>query len=271
MSVQSWASRARSSEERQNVESQHLVDIFERLLTNQSTPEQAATDINAVLEPLMRTNPADLRIISVWGILCHAVRELGNDRQRSHCLVEFLESMKKLQIKDEAGNDLKHDWGGRFWSDLPAFGMMFRDYGIALESDDDLETNKWLAQKTEFLNASSFAATALASTPELSGFTFHFLNCMNETFGGVDDMPAPGVRAAMYIPAVWAWISIGGTKIYELCRESKVSGFGMDNWESWKKRLDEIAADDSIGSEERALALKAKDVMINIQNETGNS
>ncbi|KAI8631826.1 hypothetical protein F5Y19DRAFT_376974 [Xylariaceae sp. FL1651] len=275
MSIPAWASKARSMKDYENDEAQKVINIFERLLTKDLAPEQAAADINTVLEPVMRTNRSDLRIISPFLILSNAVRELGSDREVSGRLVSLLESLRMIQAKDESGNDLSYEWGGKLWTDLPTFGATFRDYGgIDLDYkslEDGIKLSEWFAQKTRLLNATSFAATALVSAQSMSGMAFYIPACMEDALGPPDDSLEPRFNAAMYIPAVSAWISIAGNHIFNLCRESKTHGFSMDNWELWKKKLGDVALDDSIGDEEREIALKVKDEMTRIQTESGNT
>ncbi|KAI0451273.1 hypothetical protein F5B21DRAFT_507429 [Xylaria acuta] len=96
MSVRSCASKARSSDE--------YIEI--------TNSEHAAVGTNAVLGPIMKTNPAGLHIISVWGILCHAVPELGNYQRVSRLLIALVSPMQMLQNEDEAGNNAEYEWGG---------------------------------------------------------------------------------------------------------------------------------------------------------------
>ncbi|KAI0870945.1 hypothetical protein GGS24DRAFT_473294 [Hypoxylon argillaceum] len=228
--VKSWASESRARDDHQSVEAQHIIDICEKLFLNKTSPADAAQSINDELYALMKANPADLRITSVWGIVCHAVRE--------------------------------------FWKDLPGFALTF---DADLEPDEDLTDSEWLAQKTHFHNATSFAATALAASPHFSGFIFFFPVCMRDAFGGVDDEPAPPVRAAMYIPAVLAWLVNAGDNIYQLSKEGTQKGLDTDAWLSWKNSLDQVAADSSIGDDMRRLASEAKHTMSGIETRFGDS
>ncbi|KAI0468725.1 hypothetical protein F4859DRAFT_516885 [Xylaria cf. heliscus] len=267
-SVQSWASKARAYNDHQSVEAQHIIDILEKLFLNKTdlSPTDAAHSISDKLYPLMKTNPADLRITSVWSIVCHAARELGSDRSTSLLLVQMLDAMQKIEVKGEDGNSIRKDWGGYFWKDLPGFSLTFREYGVDLETDEGLTDDEWLAQKTHFHNATSFAATALGTSPQFSGFIFFFLTCMGDAFGGVDDEPPPPpVRAAMYIPAVHAWLANAGDRIYQMIKDGTQQGLNADVWLSWKNSLGQVAADTSIEDDMRRLALEAKGVMDSVQ------
>jgi hypothetical protein len=130
MDIPTWASTARSSEQYRHPESQSLIDVFQGLLEGTSTPEQAAHSITATLEPLVRRSPSDLRIAAVWFIICDLARNFGGDLEVSKRLSDLLDSMKKIQVKDQHRYDIKH-WGRAYWTELPAFGLSFREYGIS--------------------------------------------------------------------------------------------------------------------------------------------
>jgi hypothetical protein len=130
MSVHEWASKERSSEEREDSESQYFIDIFQSLLEGTSAPKDAARDIAATCEPFIQENPNDLRIVSIWGIFSEAVRHFGSSPEAQQRLIGFLDEISKLRAKDKSGNDLKHEWAGRYWEDLPTFSLTFREYAI---------------------------------------------------------------------------------------------------------------------------------------------
>lgn len=131
MSVKAWADQKRSSKNQQDPENQRMIDAFQRLLEGQSTPEAAARSIAAICEPLIKRDPSNLRNGAVWGILCDAVRTLGGSNEVNERLVDLLSSMTKLpDVTDGHGNAIKHEWGGRYWTDLPMFALRFREYGI---------------------------------------------------------------------------------------------------------------------------------------------
>ncbi|TRX95105.1 hypothetical protein FHL15_004190 [Xylaria flabelliformis] len=134
----------------------NIIDIFEKLFLNKTSPADAAYSINDELYPFMKANPADLCITLVWGIM--------------------LDAMREIETKGEDGNSIRKDWD--------------------LEPDESLTDSEWLAQKTHFHNATSFAATALAASPPFFGFIFFFLVCMGNAFGLVDNELASPVRAA---------------------------------------------------------------------------
>ncbi|XXH00589.1 hypothetical protein Hte_006937 [Hypoxylon texense] len=174
MSIQAWATNARSSTEHQTPESQRLVDAYGALLEGKSTPEESACSISAVLEPLIKRDPNDLRIASVWGLFCGAMRHVGSDQTASKRLLDLLNCISMLQVKNDHGNDIKHEWGGRFWADLPMYGLMSREYDKVcfqlltetdIKPDEGMDISDWVGQKSCYFNAAPFAAVFLAGSP----------------------------------------------------------------------------------------------------------
>lgn len=124
-----WVDVARASKERQNPESQSIIDVFKGLWKAHATPEEAAQCIANILEPVLREDPSDLRIFAAWGILCDAVRAEGSSQDSSKGVLLLLESLQTIKAFDRAGKELRYMGDGRFWEHLPAFSWMFRDYG----------------------------------------------------------------------------------------------------------------------------------------------
>ncbi|KAI0388162.1 hypothetical protein F5Y04DRAFT_275013 [Hypomontagnella monticulosa] len=265
MSIQAWASRTRSSELLQSTESQRLIDAFESFLLNECTAEDAANNIASILEPIIRGAPSDVRHATVWSVLCDAIRELGSDLDISRHLINLLDTLRQIEVKDGHGDILKHEWGGSYWTNLPTFALHFREYGIDVESDLDMEIEEWLAQKSPFLNATSFAALCLSNSSNMSGMAFYVSGCMGELQSDPDITPEMRYRSALYVPAAAAWITISGQKIYELCKNMEWS-LDQDKWESWERSLGEIAVDDQVKPEIQEISLQTKDKMIVIRN-----
>lgn len=286
MSIQSWAAR-RSSKENQGTESQELNAVFQSLVMGEITPEETARAIATITEPLIRANPSDARIGSVWGVLCDVVRERGGDPQISKDIVDLILALKNMQVEDEHGNVLKHG-PNEYWANLPMFALTFREYGIGtalhnfatvifirctrlltqradIEPQEGLETSEWLAQKTDFLNATMFAATAFTRSTSLSGMSFYIPSCMREALEGPYDAPNPLNYAVVYVPAACAWISIAGPKIYKYCDSEMATGFRPDSWDNWKIGFGKIAADRQFDDELRAAARMAQDTMRRIE------
>jgi hypothetical protein len=126
-----------------------------------------------------------------------------------------------------------------------------------------MELSDWVGQKAPFLNATSFAAVCLTSNPDLSGMSFYIKDCMEEALGGPYETPEPRYRAALYVPAAVAWMSIAGPRIYQLCKE-ELMGFDLGNWESWKVGFGKVEADHGVDGEIREAASRAKGKMEHI-------
>jgi len=134
ISVQSWVSNAGSHDDHRSVQAQNIIKILESLFLRNITPRHAARVVNEELLPLIKANPAEPRIGSIWAVVCHAARELGSDRSISVLLVQFLDALQTIEVKDDDGGDIRKDWGGYFWKDLPGFALTFREYGISKTS-----------------------------------------------------------------------------------------------------------------------------------------
>lgn len=133
MSVKAWAHQKRSSKDQQHPENQRIIDAFQGLLEGHLTPEAAARSIAAISEPLIKLDPSNPRIGAVWDILCDAVRALGGSKEVNERLVDLLSSMRELpEVTDEHGTAIKHEWNGRYWTDLPIWALTFREYGIGM-------------------------------------------------------------------------------------------------------------------------------------------
>ncbi|KAI1098039.1 hypothetical protein F4804DRAFT_325867 [Jackrogersella minutella] len=264
ISIQAWADISRCSTEYQGPEKQHLIGVFQDLLENRSTPEESANSASAILEPLIKKDPNDLRNLSVWTILCDAVRHVGSDLAASKRLLNFLKCIGRIQVKDDHGNVMQYDGCHRFWVDLPTFALSFREYGIYIEADEDLDISDWVGQKVSYLNATSFAATCLADSRDFSGMAFYIRECMGGTLEPPYETPELRYRAALYMPAIAAWISIAGQKIYEMCKHEEWA-LNMEYWNSWVEGLGLVGENSQVDEELRDTALIVQEKMRSIQ------
>lgn len=274
MAVKSWADRERASEHLHTQEAQKTINIFETLLEGSIEPEEAARILADIYDPVIRAQPNDSRVGEIWSILCEAVRTLGDSHGSDDKLVQLIASIMELPaVEDEHGHAIKHQWGGRYWMDLPMWSLMFREYGIFIEVDEDIGEEQWLAQATPFLNATSFAAKLLSRVPEMKDVAFHAEVCLSEALEGPYETPSPKARAAMYIPPVATWMSLAGEKIYGLCKENykrtddsvngddlvwKGTGFSLQRWDVWKQRLTELSQNPTL---EESLRIKARSAL----------
>jgi hypothetical protein len=135
MSVKSWADAARSAAFRQNNDSQRALNVFEQFFVGESTSEACAYSIDAIYRPLLQADPQGSQLAAFWGIFCDAVKEFGNDQALLERLISLLDSIAQLpEVYDNSGNALKSAWGGTYWSALPFFPMMFREYAMGMWS-----------------------------------------------------------------------------------------------------------------------------------------
>ncbi|RYP76063.1 hypothetical protein DL770_007281 [Monosporascus sp. CRB-9-2] len=149
----------------------------------------------AVLEPLGRRDPNNPRIASVWGLFCGAVRELGSDREASERLVGLLDAPRKLQVRGEHGNNVKHEWGSRYWADLPTFALDVsgvRDMWVS-------GTSSGLPFRYSKLVTSNQPCETRIDSDE----AYYVKSCMSEALAGpyLYDTPESRYRAAVYVPA----------------------------------------------------------------------
>ncbi|KAH7372255.1 hypothetical protein BKA66DRAFT_513831 [Pyrenochaeta sp. MPI-SDFR-AT-0127] len=278
MTMEAWIKNERLSKERQNVVDQQTIDVYENIIRGDLTPEAAARKVSVIYEPIIKENPSDLRIASVWYILCSAVRALGSDTEVNERLVDLLSSIRKLpDVLDEHGNALTHEWGGRYWTDLPAWALAFREYGIGIDASEDIMEGEWLAQATPFLNANTFAATCLSRVPEMVDLSIYAEVCLQEAVEHPGTMIQPREHAAMFGPPAVAWIFLAGKRIYQLCKQNykrdhiasgiEQSGFSLERWAFWKRRFFEIARSEEVEVSARGYARKASEAMSAVENE----
>jgi len=88
---------------------------------------------------------------------------------------------------------------------------------------------------------------------------------MGNAFGGAGDELSPSIRAAMYLPAISAWLTNAGDQIYRLSNEGTGKGIDVEKWSSWKTSLDKLAAESSVEEHLRTLATEAKRTMDSIE------
>lgn len=129
MSVQIWADSAYKSKNRHEGD-EVVIALFITVLEDKSTSEATALEISALYEPKIRAGVSDTHIPAPWGIYCDAARALGSDPVLATRLADLLIAIQDLPtVTDEYGNPIR-TWDGYYWKDLPAFGMIFREYGV---------------------------------------------------------------------------------------------------------------------------------------------
>jgi hypothetical protein len=132
--------------------------------------------------------------------------------------------------------------------------------------DEDLEPNEWLAQKTPFLNATSFAAAGFTSSSILTGMSFYALNCLREALQDQQDTQEWLRDSLIQVPAASIWVTIAGPKIYGLCK-SEAEGFSIERWASWKAGFARIVGNHQAEAGVRDNAQQGLTHMEKIENE----
>ncbi|KAE8381114.1 hypothetical protein BDV26DRAFT_289817 [Aspergillus bertholletiae] len=271
--IRAWAIAERSSSGRETPTDQYIIDVIQSLLDANVTPEAAARSVTAIYEPLVKRNPNDPLLGGVWYILCSAVRTLGGNNEVNELLVKLLCSIAQVPgVRDEHGNIIRHEWGGRYWMDLPMWALAFREYGIAIDADEGMDEDEWLAQAAPFLNATSFSAAYLNRVPHVTSWSSYSEDCLMQALEGPYETPEPRARAAMYVPPAATWILLAGDRIYSLCKNeygrSEITsggdqfwwrgrGFSLQRWAFWKQRFGEIAAAEGLDDHVLGYARKA--------------
>lgn len=133
MSVEAWAETARSYDYRQRAEDQSAIDTLVALLHGHIDAKSAAGTIASKYEPLLRQRLNPSPVATLWDIICHAARALGNQKEVPARLVGLLNEISALEdVKDEHGNAIypPGSTAGVYWRDLPELTMTFRESGI---------------------------------------------------------------------------------------------------------------------------------------------
>ncbi|KAI1264508.1 hypothetical protein F5Y18DRAFT_390627 [Xylariaceae sp. FL1019] len=256
MTNENWASRARASKVRQDAQNQQLITVFERLLDKTTGAAEAANEILAIWNPVVRQNASDPRILRIGVLLCDIVRELGADLDTSNRLHKFLDAIGQHEIENAAGYTIKNAWGGPYWTGLPGFALTFREYGIDVEPADELTIQEWLDQKDAFLNATTFAAVGLATKSTMSGMEFYVLPCFGQTFNDDYEPPDAKSRITFFVPAASIWIMNAGERIFRLCQNGQ-AGFDLEAWQVWEQGFTSVAANKEVEEDVRRAAKEA--------------
>jgi hypothetical protein len=299
----SWAVTARADKWWQDQEPQEVIDIVEELVDNEnSDPSSAAQRVCALYEPLVKQNPTEATG-AIWGILFQAVRGIRKDEGALTRLRDFVLAVHRADdVLDESGEPVKDKhFGSVVWRDLPGFSHMYRDYCISklpsflvnryhrLTSWKDIDpffawtAREWLDQAPTLLSASTFGALFLSKTPFPTRMSF--FASVGLIYGLEVSYPQDQIQqAVMYIPPATAWIRHAGVSIHKFCVDRHNGGavcgalepgctwgwtggneFSIERWQFWKRRLGEIAAEQSLDEHLRSMAKEAEAKMDNIE------
>lgn len=135
MSVHSWVEAARQDKYRQTPEHQQAISTIQSLLEGTTDADHAANTIASLYNPLLRSHPKVSPVVTLWVMVCEAVRLLGGDHQLAGRLIDLLNSISQLpDVLDEHGNTVSAPWksAGYYWKDLPELATTFRESGIGM-------------------------------------------------------------------------------------------------------------------------------------------
>ncbi|KAK4555048.1 hypothetical protein LTR86_007814 [Recurvomyces mirabilis] len=282
MSTQLWADHARATHP---VDPKHeaVINTIQALLNDEIDPTEASRSIAATYEPYfkyeIRKTSSYYKLGIFWSIFCQATRHFGGSKARE--LADVVVGLASLPpVRDDAGKPVRHQGGGVYWTDLPEFGAMFRDYGdyIDDEGDDDRDDvgEEWLKQAPAYLNATTFLATLFACSSRDVGGTFNRSAALQNALEN-DEVPRRQKCVAMYLEPAAAWMSIAGEKLYHHCAGSSGASsaaagvlwkgdpsLSIDRWSFWRERF-ETLSEAAIGERYRAIAAGAVSRMKEIE------
>ncbi|KAK3674859.1 hypothetical protein LTR78_005203 [Recurvomyces mirabilis] len=274
MSTQLWTDHARATHP---VDAKHeaVINTIQALLNDEIDPSEAGHSIAATYEPylkyeIMKTS-SYYKLGIFWSIFCQATRQFGDTKARE--LADVVIGLASLPpVRDDAGKLVRHQGGGVYWTDLPEFGAMFRDYGnyIDDEGDDDWDDvgEEWLKQAPAYLNATTFLATLFARSSRDVGGTFNGSAALKDALEN-DEVPRRQKCVTMYLEPAAVWMSIAGEKLYCHCAgrsgaASAAAGvlwkgghaLSFERWSFWRERF-ETLSEAAIGERYRAVAVGA--------------
>ncbi|KAI8936958.1 hypothetical protein NX059_006186 [Plenodomus lindquistii] len=247
--VKDWATIARTLPQFQDPECRNIIDDFELFLEGHIAPKAAASAITGVLPLLTSTADRELpRVGRVWSIFCDAVQLLAHLPEVRTRLLNLLLKIRTLELRDQDGKALCYPWGGRLWTDLPGFKLMYGDYALAVRSPEETGAENWLDQATRHLHATIFAAFALVENVGFNDWAVYVpraMKCMCDAMD-ISYSPDPQLRVVMYLPPAHEWVSFAGVAIYSLCVEGATEGFSIAEWYRWKRGAENIGLNDTI-------------------------
>lgn len=135
--IKAWADQARHDRWRQTPLSQRAIDILEAMFEGKDTPERTAASLAEIYNPALKAGFQLSPVFGLWGMLCEAMRILGGDLSISKNLVQLLNAIARFpDVTDDKGKPIGPGGGysGVYWKDLPAMGIMFREYAIGTHS-----------------------------------------------------------------------------------------------------------------------------------------
>ncbi|OAQ64638.1 hypothetical protein VFPPC_05892 [Pochonia chlamydosporia 170] len=224
-------------------EAKSLTDYLE----DKSTAQEAATAFTA---PLLAEDDPAASLFRPMGLLCEALVELGDDRDK---LLDLLAAMQQLPPTSDIN-----------WRDLPGFGNMWSDlYRLYTHGSTPWEKTELSDERRLELQQHFEATGSVEAELYLRGLDGVTARWGYETLSLIC---ARRVGVEVFIGAMYAWLKVAGEKLKGDLRQDEVCRYGEerrmgDHWEMWKSAFLEGAGDGSWGSEARRMALECHELM----------
>ena len=105
--IRAWANAARKGPYRQGVEPQRAIDTLVTLFEGKEVPNNAASSIASLYDPLLKQGFTISPVWELWSIMCEAVRMLGDKLDIDQRLTDLLNAMWRLpDVTDQGGKPI---------------------------------------------------------------------------------------------------------------------------------------------------------------------
>ncbi|KAI4281496.1 MAG: hypothetical protein L6R38_003644 [Xanthoria sp. 2 TBL-2021] len=125
------------------------------MFEGKDTPERTAASLAEIYNPALKAGFQLSPVFGLWGMLCEAMRILGGDLSISKNLVQLLNAIARFpDVTDDKGKPIGPGGGysGVYWKDLPAMGIMFREYAIGTHSPPATNRSSRLSATGSYLD-----------------------------------------------------------------------------------------------------------------------
>ncbi|KAL8671695.1 MAG: hypothetical protein Q9168_003817, partial [Polycauliona sp. 1 TL-2023] len=273
--IKVWAERARRDRWSQNETSQRAIAILEAMFEGKDTPHSSASRLADIYNPALKAGFSHSPVFQLWAKICEAMLILGGDMEIDKQLVQLLNAIARLpDVLDENGRPIGPGGGysGVYWKNLPAMGIMFREY--AIESTDIGGTEREPADYTGaerkmLLDVTTFGALFFHYGEVDLGMSFHADVSLEE---GIEQEPPQTPEQLRYartdVPPAATWILIAGQDIYDLCKSREVvrgRQYDLGRWAFWKTRFRAIAVNEGLTDDVKGYARRAVSRMTEIE------
>ncbi|KAL9578467.1 MAG: hypothetical protein Q9212_005699 [Teloschistes hypoglaucus] len=206
---------------------------------------------------------SDHELVYIWALLHDVTQEFP---QTHEDIIELLKAIQKLP-------SIAHNDKIMSWKDLPDFHFNLREYtdGLRYAASQD----QYLDATRHFINTSAFIARANHHHVIDLGATFGLLSC-SEAFE--TDHGDEKKKQALFLLEAMQYLLLSGP---EICQESETDkyagpllekcreGVAISRWTFWQQRLSDMANDDMMDEDARAVAKQALNTMVQVAAGTG--